>query len=148
VRGSGLPGEVHDQEHRTSRRPAAPHHREEIHHAQVSDHNRRYLQTAFELHDRVSDAIAADPPPAPPPPRPRPAPASSRHPNELILRVLHAMSTDERVLIRLHDDTQHAGQITRRTREGLVLDTGQQIPVPDVCAITAAPPPTTTTRHA
>jgi hypothetical protein len=113
--------------------------REEIQHAAVSEHNRRYLQTAFELHDRVSDAIAADPPPAPPAPVSRPAPASFRHPNELILRVLQAMSSDERVLIRLHDDTQHVGQITRRTREGLVLDTGQQIPVAEVCAITTAP---------
>jgi hypothetical protein len=113
--------------------------RSEVEHAQVSDHNRRYLTTAFELHDHVSDAIATDPPPAPPTPAPRPAPATSRHPDELVLRVLHAMSTDERVLIRLHDGGQHAGQITRRTRDGLVLDTGEEISVARVCAITTAP---------
>jgi hypothetical protein len=39
--------------------------RTEVEHAQVSDHNRRYLHTAFELHDRVGDAELADPPPLP-----------------------------------------------------------------------------------
>ena len=111
----------------------------EVEHAAVSEHNRRYLTTAFELHDRVSDAIAADPLPAPPPPPPRPAPANYRYPNELILRALQAMSTSERVLIRLHDRTEHVGQITRRTKDGLVLDTDQEIPVAMVCAVTAAP---------
>jgi hypothetical protein len=113
--------------------------RDEVEHAAVSEHNRRYLTTAFELHDRVSDAIAADPLPAPPPPAPRPAAATSRQPNELVLRVLQAMSSDERVLIRLHDGGEHTGQITRRTNDGLVLDTGEQIPVARVCAITTAP---------
>jgi hypothetical protein len=56
-----------------------------------------------------------------------------------VLRVLQAMSADERVLIRLHDGGEHAGQITRRTSDGLVLDTGDEIPVARVCAITAAP---------
>jgi hypothetical protein len=114
--------------------------RDEVEHAQVSEHNRRYLTTAFELHDRVSDAIAADPPPTPPaPPEPRPAPATSRDPNELVLRVLQAMSSDERVLLRLHDGNQHVGQITRRTHDGLVLDTGEEVPIARVCAITTAP---------
>jgi hypothetical protein len=113
--------------------------REDVEHAAVSEHNRRYLTTAFELHDRVSDAIAANPPPAPPAPGPRPVPATSRYPNELVLRVLQAMSTGERVLIRLHDGGQYVGQITRRTKDGLVLDTGDEIPVARVCAITAAP---------
>jgi hypothetical protein len=113
--------------------------RTEIEHAQVSEHNRRYLNTAFELHDRVSDAIATDPPPAPPPSAPRPAPATSRHPNELVLRALQAMATDERVLLRLHDGEEHVGQVTRRTTDGLVLDTGDEVPVAGVCAITTAP---------
>jgi hypothetical protein len=113
--------------------------REEVEHAQVSDHNRRYLTTGFELDDRVSDAIAADPPFPPTAPAPWPAPATSRYPNELILRVLQAMSTDERVLIRLHDRTEHVGRITHRTPDGLVLDTGEEIPVARVCAITTAP---------
>jgi hypothetical protein len=113
--------------------------RDEVEHAAVSEHNRRYLTTGFELHDRVSDAIAADPPPPSPPLAPRPAAATSRQPNDLVLRVLHAMSSDERVLIRLHDGGQHTGQITRRTNDGLVLDTSEEIPVARVCAITAAP---------
>jgi hypothetical protein len=49
------------------------------------------------------------------------------------------MSTDERVTVRLHTGDEHVGQITRRTRDGLVLDTGQEIPVAGVCAITTAP---------
>ncbi len=112
--------------------------RSEVQHVHVSEHNRRYLHTAFTLDDRVSEAIAADPLPAPPPTS-QPAPATSRYPNELILRVLQAMSTNERVTVRLHDRTELVGQITRRTRDGLVLDTGQQIAVAMVCAITAAP---------
>jgi hypothetical protein len=114
--------------------------RSEVEHVQVSDHNRRYLTTAFELDDRVNDATAADPLPAPAPrPRLASAPATSRHPNELILRVLQAMSSDERVLIRLHIGGELVGRITRRTKDGLVLDTDQEIPVAEVCAITAAP---------
>jgi len=113
--------------------------RSEVEHVQVREHNRRYLTTAFALDDRVSDAIAADPPAPLPPPAPRPSPATSRYPNELILRVLQAMSTDERVLIRLHTGEEHVGQITRRTSDGLLLDTGYEIAVARVCAITAAP---------
>jgi hypothetical protein len=112
--------------------------RSEVEHVHVSDHNRRYLETSFELDDRVSEAIAADPMPVPPP-RAQPAPATSRYPNELILRVLQAMSTDERVLIRLHIGGELVGRIARRTKDGLVLDTGHQIAVAEVCAITAAP---------
>jgi hypothetical protein len=113
--------------------------RSEVEHVQVSDHNRRYLRSAFELDDRVSDAIVADPLPPPPPRGPCLAPATSRYPNELMLRVLQAMSTDERVLIRLHIGDALVGQITRRTTDGLVLDTGHEIAVAEVCAITAAP---------
>jgi replication initiator protein RepSA len=115
--------------------------RDEVEHVAVREHVRGYMRTAFVLDDRVSEAIAADPPPAPPPlPAPRPAPATSRYPNELILRVLQAMSTDERILVRLHDGGEHIGQITRRTKDGLVLDNGDEIPVAKVCAITTGPP--------
>jgi len=113
--------------------------RSEVEHVGVREHTRRYLETSFELDDRVSDAIAADPLPAPPPRGPRPAPASHRYPNELVLRVVQAMSSDERVLIRLHIGDEHVGQITRRTKDGLVLDSGLEVPVAEVCAITAAP---------
>jgi len=113
--------------------------RSEVEHVHVREHVRGYMHTAYVLDDRVSDAIAADPAPTPPAPAPRPAPATSGHPNELILRVLQAMSTNERVLVRLHDGTEHIGHITARTKDGLVLDTGDEIPVARVCAITAAP---------
>jgi hypothetical protein len=49
------------------------------------------------------------------------------------------MSTNERVLIRLHIGDELVGQIIRRTRDGLVLDTGQELAVAGVCVITAAP---------
>jgi hypothetical protein len=42
-------------------------------------------------------------------------------------------------MVRLHDGGEHAGQITQRTHDGLVLDTGDEIPVARVCAITTAP---------
>jgi len=113
--------------------------RSEVEHVQVREHVRGYMHTAYVLDDRVSDAIAADPAPAPPP-VPRPAPATSRYPNELILRVLQAMSTDEQIVVRLHGGGEHVGQITSRTKDGLVLDTGHEIPVARVCAITTGPP--------
>jgi replication initiator protein RepSA len=114
--------------------------RSEVDHVAVREHVRGYMRASFALDDHVSEAIAADPAPAPPPPTPRPAPATSRYPNELILRVLQAMSTDERVLVRLHGGGEHIGHITARTRDGLVLDGGHEIPVARVCAITTGPP--------
>jgi len=113
--------------------------RAEVDHVPVSEHNRRYLKTGFTLHDRNVEAIAADPLPAPPPPPRRPAPATSEDPNDLALRIARAMSTSEQVTVRMHDRTEHVGQITRRTAQGLVLDTGIEIRVAGVCAITAAP---------
>jgi hypothetical protein len=47
------------------------------------------------------------------------APATSRHPNELVLRITAAMSTDERVLVRLVDGREFVGRVTRRTADGL-----------------------------
>ena len=51
------------------------------------------------------------------------------------------MSTDERVSIRLHDRTELVGQIVRRTKDGLVLDTGRRSRSP-WCARSRRPPPT------
>jgi hypothetical protein len=113
-------------------------HRNDIDHAKVPEHVRRYLLTAFDLHDQVNEAIRADQPTE----RitvPGPAAATSRHPNELALRAAAAMSSGERVTVRLHDRSEHVGQITRRTVDGLVLDTGQTVAMAEVCAITAAP---------
>jgi hypothetical protein len=73
--------------------------------------------------------------------RSAPAPATRKEPNAIVLRVLAAMSSGERVRIRLDDATQHTGQITRRTNTGLVLDTAAEIPLADVRVIAAAPPP-------
>jgi hypothetical protein len=113
--------------------------RSEVEHIQVREHVRRYLRAAFALHDQVTDVIGAD--------RsverttgPRPAPATSRCPNELMLRALLAMSGDERIAVRLRDGTAQVGRITRRTADGVVLDTGQPIALADVRAITAAAP--------
>lgn len=100
--------------------------RSEVEHVQVREHVRGYLRAAFELHDRVADAIvdgAADDPVVFAPPS-RPAPATCCYPNEPVLRVLQAMSTDEWVTIRLHDRTERVGRIARRTANGLILDSG------------------------
>jgi hypothetical protein len=58
-----------------------------------------------------------------------------------VLRVLEAMSTGERVVVRLQDGRENVGKITRRTGDGLVLDTGAEVALTDVRAITSAPPP-------
>jgi hypothetical protein len=71
---------------------------------------------------------------------PRPAPATSRDPNGLVLRVVEAMSTGERVLVRLQDGGENVGQITRRTVDGLVLDSGAEFALAGFRAITSAPP--------
>jgi hypothetical protein len=56
-----------------------------------------------------------------------------------VLRVLEAMSTGERVVVRLQDGGEHVGQITGRTDDGLVLDSGAEVALADVRAITSAP---------
>jgi hypothetical protein len=114
-------------------------HRGEVEHVHVREHGRGYLRAAFVLHDRVSEAIRSDEPVAWAR-VPRPAPATSRDPNGLVLRVLGAMSTGERVVVRLQDGGEHVGQITRRTGDGLVLDTGAEVALAEVRAITCAPP--------
>ncbi len=92
-------------------------HRGEVEHVYVREHVRGFLRAAFELHDQVSEAIAADEPVE------RvsalwSAPATSSDPNGLLLSVVAAMSSGERVLVRLQDGTEHVGQITRRTSDG------------------------------
>jgi hypothetical protein len=86
-------------------------HPSEVDAAPVREHVRCYLRAAFELHDRVSTPIDEDEP-AESVSGPWPAPATSRDPNHLVLRVLEAMSTGERVLVRLQDGGEHVGQIT------------------------------------
>jgi hypothetical protein len=117
-------------------------HRSDVDAAKVSDHIRRYLQTAFELHDQVTDAIRADPPDEDTNDscKPVPAPATWRYPNDLVLRITAAMSTDERILVRLHDGRAFVGRIIRRTAAGLALDTELQVAIAEVRAITTGPP--------
>jgi hypothetical protein len=114
-------------------------HRGEVEQVHVREHVRGYLRAAFELHDQASEAIHADEPVEWARVR-RPAPATSRDPNGLVLRVLEAMSTGERVVVRLQDGGENVGQIRRRTGDGLVLDTGAEVALAEVCAITSAPP--------
>jgi hypothetical protein len=115
-------------------------HRNEVDAAPVREHVRRYLRTAVELHDRVSAASGADEAGEEASKRWR-APATWRDPNGLVLRVLEAMSADERIAVRLHDRTEHVGRVVRCTASGLLLDTGDEIGMADVCALmmTAAP---------
>jgi hypothetical protein len=110
----------------------------EIETVAVRPHVRGYLRTSFELDDKVTAAIRADEPAACMQ-RPAPAPATSLDPNGLVLRVLAAMSTDECVLIRLQEGSEHVGRIVRRTPDGLVLDTGTAIALAAVRVITAPP---------
>ena len=112
--------------------------RGEVEHVDVREHGRGYLRAAFVLHDRVSEAIRSDEP-VEWARVPRPAPATSRDPNGLVLRVLGAMSTGERVVVRLQDGGEHVGQITWHTGDGLVLDTGAEVALAEVRAITCAP---------
>jgi hypothetical protein len=72
----------------------------------------------------------------------KPRPGVKHHPTPIRQaspETRHASTATQRVLLRLHDGGEHAGRITRRTKDGLVLDTGEEIPVARVCAITAAP---------
>jgi hypothetical protein len=110
----------------------------------VCDHVRRYAYIAFELDDRVKAAIAAtdtdtaaasvwaawrwSPP------------ATSSDPNELLLRIIRAMSNGERVRLLLHDGREFVGHITRRTASSVALDTGPVVAVAEVRVITTAPP--------
>jgi hypothetical protein len=114
-------------------------HPSEVDTAPVREHVRRYLRTAFELHDRVRAAIGADAP-AECVTASSTAPATASDPNGLVLRVLEAMSTGERVLVRLQDGDEHVGRIVRRTADRLVLDTGNVVATVGVRLITAAAP--------
>ncbi|MDX6706151.1 MAG: Replication initiator protein pSAM2 [Solirubrobacteraceae bacterium] len=71
---------------------------------------------------------------------PHPAPATASDPNGLVLRVLAAMSTGERVLMRLQDGSEHVGRIVPRTVDGLVLDTGKVVAMAELRTIMTAPP--------
>ncbi|MDX6707152.1 MAG: hypothetical protein QOI48_2998 [Solirubrobacteraceae bacterium] len=65
----------------------------------------------------------------------------------MILRVLAAMSTSERVRIRLHNRTEHVGKIVRRNNGGLVLDDETAIQLAEVRAITTPEPATKRDRR-
>ena len=115
---------------------------EEVEHVKIREHPRRYMLAAHKLRNKVIEAIEADKPaectkrPAPA----TPVPTTSEEPNGVLLRVLAAMSTSERVLIGLHDRTEHVGRIVRRTSGGLVLDDDIAVQLADVRAVTTPPP--------
>jgi hypothetical protein len=114
-------------------------HPSEVDAAPVREHVRCYLRAAFELHDSLRAAIGADAP-AECVTASSTAPATASDPNGLVLRVLEAMSTGERVLVRLQDGDEHVGRIVRRTADRLVLDTGNVVAMVGVRLITAAAP--------
>jgi hypothetical protein len=114
--------------------------RGDVDNVQVRPHVRGYLRTAHELHDQVTAAIRAYQP-AQCVQRATVAPATSRDQNGLVLRVLAAMSTDERVAIRLHDRSEHVGRIVRRIPDGVLLDSATEIALADVRVITTPPAP-------
>jgi Replication initiator protein, pSAM2 len=108
---------------------------EEVEYAPVSEHVRCYMRAAFELHEAVETAAEAQ--------RTRalvPAEAAV-DPTRLALRVLHAMSCDERVSVRLADGREVVGRIVQRTATELVLDTGEVVALDQVRAVGAAPLP-------
>jgi hypothetical protein len=110
----------------------------------VPEHVRRYGETAFELDDRVKAAIAdadagAETQAAAPEWRVT-ASVTFRDPDGLVLRIVEAMSTDERVQLLLHDGRRFVGRIIRRTASSVALDTGLEVAVAEVRAITTAPP--------
>jgi hypothetical protein len=114
-------------------------HRNEVDAAPVREHARGLLHAAFVLDDRVRGAIGADEP-SDTAREAWPTPATSSDPNGLVLRVLEAMSTGEQVSVRLLDGGEHVGRIVRRTKVGLVLDTGAEVAMAGVRAIAAGPP--------
>jgi hypothetical protein len=121
---------------------------EDVEHVKVRPHVRNYMRSVHKLHAKVSKAIAAAAPAeSMSPPAPAPAPTTSEQPNGVILRVLAAMSTSERVLIRLHDASAHVGCVVRRSNGGLVLDDETAIQLAEVRAITTPQPATKRDRR-
>lgn len=114
-------------------------HPSEVDAAPVREHVRRYLHVAFELHDRVTAAIGADKAAADVR-EPVPAPATASDPKGLVLRVLEAMSTGERVRVRLQDGGERVGRIVRRSADRVVLDSGDVVAMVGVRLIGAAAP--------
>jgi hypothetical protein len=114
-------------------------HRNEVDAAPVREHARGLLHAVFVLDDRVRGAIGADEP-SDTAREAWPTPATSSDSNGLVLRVLEAMSTGEQVSVRLLDGGEHVGRIVRRTKVGLVLDTGAEVAMAGVRAIAAGPP--------
>jgi hypothetical protein len=108
---------------------------------------RRLLDAVFDVdaptwmrYDQVTAAIRADQP-AERKQRPAPAPATAHDPNGLVLRVLAAMSSGERVAIGLHDRSEHVGRICGAPPDGLALETGTAIAIAEVGVITTPRPP-------
>jgi hypothetical protein len=122
--------------------------RDQVDHARVREHIRRYLRQAFALDDACQAAAKQR---APAPAKPQPPAQTWREPNLLARRAARAMSHDERVRVALHDGTEHTGRITRwapRPDGGeLALDTGDTLAIGDIKVIATAEPPRRRDRH-
>jgi hypothetical protein len=116
--------------------------RDQIDTAPVREHVRRYLRTAFTLHDACKAAAKQRLAPA----APRgPGAESAADPNALARRALHAISDCERVRVRLTDGGDHTGRIIRwapnHQPAELALDTGQTLALADVKVIAGGSAP-------
>jgi hypothetical protein len=114
---------------------------EDVDTAPVREHVRHYLWQAFDL-DGAARA-ASDDEGAECAPAVGPAAETAREPNLLARRIHRAMSTNERVSVRLGGQRgEHTGRITAFTptgmRAGLTLDSGQTIALGDIASIATA----------
>jgi hypothetical protein len=102
--------------------------------APVREHVRRYMRAASTSHEAVEDAAGDQVRAALPA-------ETAADPERLALRVLRAMSHDERVALRLSGGGEVVGCIMRRTPTELSLDTGETVQLDDVRVVAAAPWP-------
>ncbi len=114
--------------------------RDDVDTAPVREHVRSYLRHAFTL-DTAARAHTTEHTAAATPVGP--AAETARDPNALARRARRAMSTDERVSVRLRDCRgEHVGRIRSfapgDTPPHLTLDTGQTIALADVAVIATA----------
>ena len=125
-----------------------PIHCDQVDHAPVREHVRRYVREAFKLDDACQaaakqrvDAAAA----AAAKPKVLPAAETASDPNLVARRAARAMSRVERVRLRLHDGSEQSGRITRwaptRAPAELALDTGHTVAIGDVKVIATAERP-------
>ena len=140
-----LPGEVRDQGDRAGRRRAPSRDRARGRPVPVREHVKTYLRPAFALDPPRSNSRRAGPP-APP----AIDVETDWNPPALAIRLQRAMSTNEALRVRRHDDATHLGRVVRlltssveRRDTTLVveLDTGAGVHLADVASIGPAQRP-------